>query len=163
MTRAHASYIFFVSLISGACMSAPAQSPPLLQPSAGYTGMDDLLIPTPPLASIIQSETYPFRVISSGGANDRPETGTRVYVTSESFKTPTSTSAWADHWATRHSDPESRYKLLSRTAVESQAIPVVLDDKGKVFSSPYMLTFETQGAKDFSGTAGNDDYDDHYR
>ena len=144
-------------------MSAPTQPQPPSQPGAGYTGMDDVLIPTPPRASTMLSETYPFKVLSAGGVNNRPETGTRVYVTSTFFKAPTSTLAWADQWVTRHSNPKSKFQLLTRTAVEAKATPAVLNEKGKVFSPPYTLTFETQGAKDHSGTAGDDDYDDHYR
>ncbi|MBI3776035.1 MAG: hypothetical protein HY273_10870, partial [Gammaproteobacteria bacterium] len=144
-------------------MSAPTQlqSPP--QSPSGYTGMDDVLIPAPPVVTTIKSETYPLDVLSVGGVNKRPEPGVMVYVTSMSFDTPTSTVTLADRWITRHSEPKSKFQLLSRTAVESQTIPTVLDEKGNVFSAPYMLAFETQGAKDFSGAAGNDDYDDRYR
>ncbi len=144
-------------------MPTPAQPQSSPQTPAGYTGMDDVLIPTPAVPVTVQSETYPFNVISSGGVDNRPEITTMVYVTSEFFKTPTSTLAWADQWITRHSDPKSKFKLLSRTAVESAAVPAVLDEQGKVFSLPYMLTFETQGAEDYPGTMGDHSYRDRYR
>ena len=134
-------------------------------PPAGYTGMDDVLIPVPPAPMTIQSETYPLSVLSVGGAEPDVETATRVYVTSESFKTPLSTSDLAERWITRHADPKSKFKLLSRTAVESSAAtPAVLDDQGKLFSPPYMLAFESQAAQ---GDAGNPmryhGYNDRYR
>ena len=109
----------------------PTSTSPLLPPPAGYTGMDDVLIPVPTVPMTIQSEFYPLDVISSGGANDDVETDTAVYVTSESFKTSMSTSDLAERWITRHADPKSKFKLLSRTAVESQAVPPVLDGQGR--------------------------------
>ena len=125
--------------------------------------MDDVLIPAPTVPFTIQSEAYPLDVISVGGVNNRPEPSTMMYITSEFFKAPTSTLTLADRWIARHSGPKSKFQLLSRTVVESQAIPPVKDEKGKVFSPPHMLAFETQGAKDHSATTGDDDYDDHYR
>ena len=142
----------------------PTTAPP--PPPAGYTGMDDVLIPTPSLPMTIQSETFPLSVISSGGVDDDVETTTMVYVTSESFKNPMSTPDLAERWITRHADPKSKFKLLSRAAVESSsAIPTVLDDKGKVFSPPYMLTFESQAAQGEAGNplADHGNYNDRYR
>jgi len=149
MTRVHVSILFGISLISGACMSAPTQSQSLPQPPASYTGMDDVLIPTPPVASTVKSEMYPFTVLSVGGVDNDVEMRTRVYITSGPFDTPISTVTLADRWIARHSDPKSKFKLLTRSAVESNATPPVLDDKGKVFSPLYTLIFESQGAVDY--------------
>ncbi len=156
MTRAHAAVLFGISLISGACMSAPTQSQSPLQSPAGYTGMDDVLIPTPRVASTIKSETYPFRALGTG-TNNATE-GSDVYITSAFFDAPTSTVELADRWIARHFDPKSKFQLLSRTAVESHAVSAVLDEKGKIFSSPYTLAFESQGAEDYPGTMGDHSY-----
>lgn len=141
----------------------PTPTSPPSPPPAGYTGMDDVLIPVPAVPMTIQSETYPLTVLSVGGVDNDVETGTRVYITSESFKDPISTSDLAERWITRHADPKSKFKLLSRTAVESAVVPLVRDDKDKVFSLPYMLTFESQGAKDHSESMSGYNYDDRYR
>ena len=144
-------------------MSAPAQPQKSQRPPAGYTGMDDVLIPTPTVPFTIKTETYPFSVLSVGGVPKDVETTTTVYVTSEAFETPTSTPELAERWITRHSDPKSKFQLLSRMAVAS-SVPAVLDEKGKVFSSPYSLVFESQTAQGSSGKPmKHHDYDDHYR
>ncbi|MBI3774099.1 MAG: hypothetical protein HY273_00855 [Gammaproteobacteria bacterium] len=164
MTRAHIFILFVVSLLSGACMSAPTQSQTPPQPPVGYTGMDDVLIPTPAVPVTIQSEMYPLDVVSSGGVDDDVETTTMVYITSESFIAPTSTQDLAERWITRHSDQKSKFHLLSHTAVESRAIPTVLDEKGKVFSPPYTLIFESHGAVDYPWDGLTKYYDkDRYR
>lgn len=129
-------------------MPTPAQPQSSTQAPVGYNGMDDVLIATPPVSSIIKSETYPFSALSKNADGDR-ESGTRVYITSESFDTPTSTLVLAERWITRHSDPKSKFWLLSRTAVESLTVPAILDEKGKVFSPPYTLVFESMGAEDY--------------
>lgn len=139
-------------------MSAPTQPQTQAPAPSGYTGMDDVLIPTPSVPSIIQSESFPLSVISSSGGDDDIETATRVYITSESFEAPTSTLNLAERWITRHSEPKSKFQLLSRMAVESQAVPAVLDEKGKVFSPPYTLVFESNGAENYPGSMGDHSY-----
>jgi len=135
-------------------------SPPIA--AAGYTGMDDVLIPAPAVPAKIISELYPFRALGRGVNNDRE--GSDVYITSESFDTPTSTPTLADLWVARHSDPKSKFRPIKRNAVNSIAAPPVLDDKGAVYSPVYMLTMESQGAQGESGkTMQYHDYDDRYR
>ncbi len=144
----------------------PTPTLPPSPPPAGYTGMDDVLIPVPSLPMTIHSEIYPLSVISSGGADDDVETTTMVYITSESFKAPMSSPDLAERWITRHADPKSKFKLLSRSPVASSAaIPAVLDDKGKLFSPPYMLTFESQAAQGETDNpmADHGNYNDRYR
>lgn len=163
MTCARASILLAAFLILGACMPTSSQSQSVTQTATSYTGMDDVLIPTPSMPVTVQSETYPFSVISSGGVDNEVETTTMVYVTSESFEAPTSTPDLADRWIARHSGPKSKFQLLSRTSVESQSVPAVLDEKGKLFSPPYTLVLERQAEKDPDGSVYAPDYDTRYR
>lgn len=134
-----------------------AAQPPPPKGTTTFTGMDDILVPTPIAPSKIKSETHPFRVLSNN-ANDVLESATRVYVTSENFDTPTSTISLAESWIARHSGLKSRFKLLSLNATASTLAKTVTDDSGKDFSPPYNLTFETQGAENFPGTTGDHSY-----
>ena len=150
MTCTRACILLTIFLISGACMPTPAQPQSSPQHPAGYTGMDDVLIPTPAVPVTIKSETFPFDALSRNPS--ARESSTMVYITSKSFDAPTSTLSLADQWITGHSGPKTKFQLLSRTAVDSPTVPPVLDEKGNMFSPPYMLTFESMGAEDYPGT-----------
>ncbi len=141
-------------------MPTPAQPQSSPQHPAGYTGMDDMLIPTPAVPVTIKSETFPFDALSRNPS--ARESSTMVYITSKFFDAPTSTLSLADQWITRHSGPKTKFQLLSRTAVDSSTVPPVLDEKGNMFSPPYMLTFESMGAEDYPGTQRPLD-DNHFR
>jgi hypothetical protein len=115
-----------------------------------------VLIPDAPVSFTIKSETYPFRALGRNAKGDIE--GTDVYITFEALAVPTATPIRADQWIARHAGPKSKFELLSRAAVESSAIPPVLDNQGKVFSPPYTLVFESNGAEDYPGTMGDHSY-----
>jgi len=137
-----------------------------LPPPEHYTGMDDMLIPTSNWPTTVLSEWYPFAVVTTD-SNDNVEITTMFYVSSTDTSQPKSTLTLADEWLQRHSGVDANMKLLNRgeSSRQPESFKPVLDEKGKVFSTPYTFAFESQGALTDTGKAYFNDHPptDYYR
>jgi len=136
-----------------------------LPPPEHYTGMDDILIPIPTHPVTITSERFPFAVVGTD-ANDDIELATNVYVTSDYFEQPTSTSAFADQWIQTHSNQKSNMKLLTRSEITGQNAVVnpIRHESDNFTSTAYTFTLESHGVQHLTGkTILYHDYDDRYR
>jgi len=138
---------------------------PKTPPPEHYTGMDDLLIPTPTHPISIKSEWFPFAVVGTD-ANDEIELATNVYVMGNYFEQPTSTTVLTDQWLQTHSNNEARMELLTRGELTAQnaIVKPIRNDKENFNSTAYTFTLESQGVQYLTGqTIQYHDYDDRYR
>jgi len=138
---------------------------PDLPPPEHYTGMDDILIPMPTHPITIKSEWFPFAVVGTD-VNDEIELATNVYVASDYFEQPTSTTTFADQWIQTHSNKEANMELLTRSEITGQnaIVKPIRHEKDNFTSAAYRFTLESHGVQYLTGqTILYHDYDDRYR
>ena len=119
------------------------------------TALDDVRIPLPPLPQMSLRETYAFKAIALDKTGKMPELATRIYITSNSSNSRSPQDHAAEWIRKTQADPKAQFKLVEQGVVSLSGVPPIRDRDNKVMREPYCLVFESQGARDYPGEAGD--------